>query len=179
MSQGTGTGNRPPLSALQGAGGKGKSLTILVRSGVLGGGLPHRTVKRLGALAKYGPTLAGAFTAGRARAPKRVAVTDEQRSLTYDELYQRVQRIAAGLAGLGAGEVTLRGTFQSEGRYIGIVQGADSKTYIVRAGAALADGTIRTITPEAMVILQHVNDPLSQQQQREVRKMLRQTEEAK
>jgi acyl-CoA synthetase (AMP-forming)/AMP-acid ligase II len=104
MSQGTDTGNRPPLSALQGAGGRGKSLSILVRSGVLGGGLPHRTVKRLSALAKYGPTLAGAFTAGRARAPKRVAVTDEQRSLTYDELYQRVQRIAAGLAGLGAGE---------------------------------------------------------------------------
>ena len=103
MSQGTDTGNRPPLSALQGAGGRGKSLSILVRSGVLGGGLPHRTVKRLGALAKYGPTLAGAFTAGRARAPKRVAVTDEQRSVTYEELYQRVQRIAAGLAGLGAG----------------------------------------------------------------------------
>jgi acyl-CoA synthetase (AMP-forming)/AMP-acid ligase II len=91
------------MSALQGAGGRGKSLSILVRSGVLGGGLPHRTVKRLGALAKYGPTLAGAFTAGRARAPKRVAVTDEQRSVTYDELYKRVQRIAAGLAELGAG----------------------------------------------------------------------------
>ena len=85
----------------------------------------------------------------------------------------------AGLAGLGAGEVTLRGTLQSEGGYVGILQGADNKTYIVRAGARLADGTIRTITPEAMVILQQVNDPLSQQRQREVRKMLRQTEEAK
>jgi acyl-CoA synthetase (AMP-forming)/AMP-acid ligase II len=103
MSQGTGSDTQPPLSALQGAGGRGKSLSILVRSGVLGGGLPHRTAKRLGALARYGPTLAGAFTAGRARAPKRVAVTDEQRSLTYEELYQRVQRIAAGLATLGVG----------------------------------------------------------------------------
>jgi acyl-CoA synthetase (AMP-forming)/AMP-acid ligase II len=103
MSQGTGTGNRPPMSALQGAGGRRKSLSILVRSGVLGGGLPHRTVKRLGALARYGPTLAGAFTAGRARDPKRVAVSDEQRSVTYDELYKRVQRIAAGLGGLGVG----------------------------------------------------------------------------
>jgi len=103
MSEGTGTGTRPPLSALQGAGGRGRSLSILVRSGVLGGGLPHRTAKRLSALARYGPTLAGAFTAGRARAPKRVAVTDEQRSVTYEELYQRVQRIAAGMAGLGVG----------------------------------------------------------------------------
>jgi Tfp pilus assembly protein PilP len=85
----------------------------------------------------------------------------------------------AGLAGLGVGEITLRGTLQSDGGYVGIVQGADNKTYIVRAGARLADGTIRTITPEAMVILQHVNDPLSLQKQREVRKMLRHTEEAK
>src|SRR5262245_32055713 len=108
MSQGagttgtTGTDGRPP-SALQGAGGKRTSLTILVRSGVLGGGLPHGTVKRLGALAKFGPTLAGAFTAGRARAPKRVAVTDEQRSVTYEELVGRVNRIAAGLTKHGVG----------------------------------------------------------------------------
>ena len=86
---------------------------------------------------------------------------------------------AAGLVGLGAGEVTLRGTLQSNGGYVGILQGADNRTYIVRAGARLADGTIRSITPEAMVILQQVNDPLSPQKQREVRKMLRQTEEAK
>jgi len=117
MSQGTGTGNRPPMSALQGAGGRGKSLSILVRSGVLGGGLPHRTVKRLGALAKYGPTLAGAFTAGRARAPKRIAVTDEQRSLTYDDLYKRVQRIAAGFAELGAGESGAVAMYQRNSAY--------------------------------------------------------------
>jgi acyl-CoA synthetase (AMP-forming)/AMP-acid ligase II len=113
MSQGTGTaatgtenagtGGDRPLSALQGAGGKATSLGILVRSGVLGGGLPHRTVKRLGALAKYGPTLAGAFTAGKARSPKRVAVTDEQRSVTYEQLIERVNRIAAGLAKHGVG----------------------------------------------------------------------------
>ena len=51
--------------------------------------------------------------------------------------------------------------------------GSDEKTYIVRTGDRLSDGTIRTITADAMVILQQVNDPLSQQKQREVRKMLR------
>ena len=49
----------------------------------------------------------------------------------------------------------------------------------MRAGDKLLDGTIRTITQNAMVILQQVNDPLSLEKQREVRKVLRQTDEAK
>jgi len=84
-----------------------------------------------------------------------------------------------GLKGLAAGEVTLRGTVASQGGYVAILQGADSKTYIVRPGEQLADGTIRSITADAMVILQQVNDPLSLEKQREVRKVLRQTEEGR
>ena len=67
----------------------------------------------------------------------------------------------------------------SHGGFVGILQGVDNKTYIVRVGDKLLDGTIRTITADAMVILQQVNDPLSLEKQREVRKLLRQTEEAK
>ena len=67
----------------------------------------------------------------------------------------------------------------ASGGFVGILQGADRKTYIVRAGDRLFDGTIRSITADAMVILQQVNDPLSLEKQREVRKVLRQTEEAK
>ena len=82
-----------------------------------------------------------------------------------------------GLGGLGAGEVTLRGTVQSrDGGFVAILQGSDQKTYIVRAGDRLLDGTIRTITQNDMVILQQVNDPLSLEKQREIRKVLRQTE---
>jgi hypothetical protein len=62
---------------------------------------------------------------------------------------------------------------------VGILQGVDSKTYIVRAGDRLLDGTIRSISADSLVILQQVNDPLSLEKQREVRKLLRQTEEAK
>src|SRR4051812_34861264 len=86
---------------------------------------------------------------------------------------------AAGLAGLGVSEVTLKGTLHGQESYLGILLGADAKTYIVRPGDRLVDGTIRAITPDSVVILQQVNDPLSPQKQREVRKMLRQTEEAK
>jgi len=82
----------------------------------------------------------------------------------------------AGLAGLGADEVTLRGTIRSRDGFVGILQGADSKTYIVRAGDRLFDGTVRMISQNDMVIVQQVNDPLSLDKQREVRKMLRQIE---
>jgi hypothetical protein len=55
--------------------------------------------------------------------------------------------------------------------------GSDSRTYIVRPGDKLADGMIRAITADAMVVLQQVHDPLSPQlKQREVQKRLRQTE---
>jgi Tfp pilus assembly protein PilP len=84
-----------------------------------------------------------------------------------------------GLAGLETSEVTLKGTIASQGTLVGILQGADQKTYIVKAGDRLLDGTIRAINPDSMVITQQVTDPLSLDKQREVRKLLRQTEEAK
>lgn len=84
----------------------------------------------------------------------------------------------AGLGGLGVGEVTLRGTMASRGGFVAILQGSDEKTYIVRAGERLMDGTVRVITANAVVMLQQVNDPLSLEKEREVRKVLRQ-EEAK
>jgi Tfp pilus assembly protein PilP len=84
-----------------------------------------------------------------------------------------------GLAGLETSEVTLKGTIATQGTYVGILKGSDNKTYIVRAGDKLFDGTIRVINPESMVIAQQVTDPLSLEKQREVRKVLRQTEEAK
>ncbi len=84
-----------------------------------------------------------------------------------------------GLPGLETSEVTLKGTIASQGGFVGILQGSDQKTYIVRAGDRLLDGTIKAITPDSMVITQQVTDPLSLEKQREVRKLLRQTEEAK
>jgi type IV pilus assembly protein PilP len=82
----------------------------------------------------------------------------------------------AGLAGLETTEVTLKGTVRSRDGFVAILQGADQKTYIVRAGDKLFDGTVRTISQTDMVILQQVNDPLSLEKQREVRKVLRQAE---
>jgi Tfp pilus assembly protein PilP len=85
----------------------------------------------------------------------------------------------SGLSGISASEVSLRGTMKSPGGFVGILQGVDNKSYIVRVGDKLFDGSVRSITADAMVILQQVDDPLSPQKEREVRKQLRQTEEAK
>jgi hypothetical protein len=85
-----------------------------------------------------------------------------------------------GLAGMTAAEIVLKGTFRGQsGSWVAMVQGTDNKTYMVAAGDRLLDGTVRTITADTMVILQRVNDPLSLDTTREVRKVLRQTEEAK
>jgi len=82
----------------------------------------------------------------------------------------------AGLAGLEVAEVTLRGTVKSREGFVAILQGVDQKTYIVRAGDKLFDGTVRTISQNELLIVQQVNDPLSLEKQREVRKVLRQAE---
>ena len=86
---------------------------------------------------------------------------------------------SGGLSGLATAEVTLKGVLQGREGYLGILLGADSKSYIVRAGDRLLDGTVRTIAADSLVIVQQQNDPLAPRKQQDVRKTLRQLEEAK
>ena len=85
----------------------------------------------------------------------------------------------AGLGGLDTAEVSLKGTMLMGSGTVAMLQGADGRTYVVRAGDKLRDGAVRAITQNALVIVQQVNDPLSLEKQREVRKTIRQTDEAK
>jgi Tfp pilus assembly protein PilP len=78
-----------------------------------------------------------------------------------------------GAAGMTTSEMTVRGIVQTRGRWVAMVSGPDGKVYTVREGDKLADGVIRAVTATAVVILQEVNDPLSLEKQREVRKFLR------
>jgi Tfp pilus assembly protein PilP len=91
---------------------------------------------------------------------------------------QPVQR-AEGVPGLMTSEITVRGIVQTRGEFVAMVAGVDGKVYSVRAGDKLADGVVRQVTAQAVVILQEVNDPLSLEKQREVRKLLRGGEEVK
>jgi len=68
---------------------------------------------------------------------------------------------------------------QSRGSLVAMVQGPDNRTYIVHQGDKLLDGTIKTIMPTGLIVVQEVNDPLSLVKQREVRKLLKSLEDAK
>jgi Tfp pilus assembly protein PilP len=85
----------------------------------------------------------------------------------------------SGAAGLSVAELSVRGTLQKGDELVAMIQGPDNKTYIVHQGDKLLDGTIKTITPQGLVIVQEVNDPLSLVPTREVRKLLRSFEQAK
>jgi len=76
-------------------------------------------------------------------------------------------------------DVTVKGVLQNGNTYLAMVQGPNGKTYVAHVGDSLRNGTIRSITPQGMVIVQNINDPLTTQSQREVRKLLRSFEEAK
>ena len=84
-----------------------------------------------------------------------------------------------GPAGMSSAEISVRGVLQSRGKLIAMVMGPDNKTYIVHQGDKLLDGSIKSITPQGLVIEQEVNDPLSVVKQREIRKLLRGLEDAK
>jgi Tfp pilus assembly protein PilP len=88
-------------------------------------------------------------------------------------------RKGEGAAGLTVAELSVRGVMESRGALVAMIQGPDNKTYIVHQGDKLLDGTIKNITPQGLVVVQEVNDPLSLIKQREVRKMLRSLEDAK
>jgi type IV pilus assembly protein PilP len=84
-----------------------------------------------------------------------------------------------GLGGLSTGEIMLRGVLQSRNSYVALISGPDGKTYSAHVNDRLLDGVIRSVTPEGIVIMQEVNDPLSLVKQREVRKGLRTAEDGK
>ena len=84
-----------------------------------------------------------------------------------------------GAAGMTTAEISVRGILQSRGALVAMITGPDGKTYIVHQGDKLMDGTIKSITPQGIVVIQEVNDPLSLVKQREVTKLLRGLEVAK
>ena len=78
-----------------------------------------------------------------------------------------------GLAGVLVDEIVVRGILQTREGWIAMVGSPTGRTYTIRPGDRLMDGTVRAITNQAVVLMQEVNDPLSLQKQREVRKFLR------
>jgi Tfp pilus assembly protein PilP len=88
-------------------------------------------------------------------------------------------RRADGPGAFMVGEISVRGVIQSKSRFVAMIKGPDNKTYLIHQGDKLADGVVKTVTPQGLVVLQDISDPLSAQKQREVRKLLRSLEDAK
>jgi type IV pilus assembly protein PilP len=78
-----------------------------------------------------------------------------------------------GLPGLLIGEVSVKGVLKSKGAFVAILQSSDTKTYLAHSGDKVMDGAVKSITQDAVVFSQEVNDPLSLVKQREVRKTIR------
>ena len=86
---------------------------------------------------------------------------------------------AAGIAGIRVDELSVRGIMQSRERLVAMVQGTDNRTYVIHQGDKLADGVVKSITPQGLVLVQDVTDPHATEKTREVRKRLRTPEDDK
>ena len=84
-----------------------------------------------------------------------------------------------GLSSIATGDVMVRGVMQSRDSYVALLSGPAGKTFQARVNDRLLDGVIRSVTPQGIVVLQEVNDPLSLVKQREVRKGLRTADDGK
>ena len=96
-----------------------------------------------------------------------------------DQASARAGQELEGAGGLSAGEISVRGIVATGDGYMAMVQGPNGKTFVVHQSDKLLDGTVKSITAQAIVILQDVSDPLSVVKQKEVRKLLRGLEEGK
>jgi Tfp pilus assembly protein PilP len=88
-------------------------------------------------------------------------------------------RKAEDLQDLLIDDIGVRGIVRSRDEFLALIVGPDGRTFVVRRGDRLADGTVKAITADALLLLQDVSDPLSLAKQREVRKPLRPIEEAR
>lgn len=86
---------------------------------------------------------------------------------------------AAGIAGIRVDELAVRGIMQARERLVAMVQGPDNRTYVIHQGDKLADGAVKSITPQGLVLVQDVSDPRASDRTREVRKLLRTPEDEK
>ena len=82
---------------------EGWSLTAMIRAGMVGGGPPRQTIEAFRALNQLGQ-LGAAVTVASIRHPERVGLVDELGPLTFRELDDRSDALAAALADLGITE---------------------------------------------------------------------------
>jgi hypothetical protein len=78
-----------------------------------------------------------------------------------------------GLPGVAIGELMIRGIVRNGNEFIALAQSTDGRTFQLRRGSRVFDGTVKQIAIDAVIFTQEVNDPLSLVKQREVRKTMK------
>lgn len=78
-----------------------------------------------------------------------------------------------GIAGILCDEVVIRGILKSQDEWVAMIGSPSGRTYSIRPGDRLMDGTVRAITAQSVVLSQQSRDPLSPVKPRDVRKFLR------
>jgi hypothetical protein len=84
-----------------------------------------------------------------------------------------------GLAAYTVNEISVRGVMRGGGMFIAIVQGPDKRSYVAHQGDRLADGFVRSVTSQGLVLVRDSSAPESVQPQRETLKLLRSLEDGK
>jgi type IV pilus assembly protein PilP len=82
----------------------------------------------------------------------------------------------AGIPGLYINEVSVKGIVRDRAGFVALIQGPDNKSYVIKTGDRLMDGTVKSVVQDAVVFSQDVSDPLSLVKQKEIRKTLRSAE---
>lgn len=103
---------------------------------------------------------------------------DPFQSLTAASTDDKAPRpTGAGIAAIRVEELSVRGVMRSRERLVAMITGPDNRTYVVHPGDKLADGVVKSINPQGLVLVQDVNDPRAREKTREVRKLLRSEDE--
>ena len=133
-----------------------KATPALLLAGVLAGGA-RPAVWQAGA--DMGAALPPTAGDGRAILPADVPRSDsERRRDPFVRLFGRSDAPAEGkrppgLAGIGVDELTLQGVVGIGGNYIAVLESGDGRSYLLRGGETLFDGTVRSVTAEGVVIV--------------------------
>ena len=99
---------------------------------------------------------------------------------SWDDLdLTRLPNLKRLFARSAVADLSVRGVLVSRGSLVAMIEGPDKRTYIVHQGDKLLDGTIKSITPQGLIVEQVVNDPLSLVKRREIRKLLKTLEDPK
>jgi Tfp pilus assembly protein PilO len=80
-----------------------------------------------------------------------------------------------GLPGLSVHDVIVKGTVDGPDGDLAVIQGGDSRAYIVRPGDAIYDGVIRTITRDGLLLVQQREEGVALEAPLEIWKPLRAT----